>query len=537
MDLTQRDTKDLFEALDSEAWTTVSASWHKEDGNGGIYVAFSSPDKREKAVSAPEWNLLVGDFRPGFSQHHEGDEWVTAYAPSSISDGYEPLVLAREYYGIVPSTVEIVEQFRLYHNLYWDDAESAFMQPRDDGTSLAAVRITDNRTVEVRTRLLRQYQAARQLDLLLFIDSVRFTDTAESLPEATEWATGLLRASLLPGEGQAGLRPFTRYLGTKVLPPPPIEKAGIWPFEEPDDYYPEFIIGTDSDGDEQRYTCNPDALANYFGANPEAPHYLTPVHFRRDVLQKYYEQPEKYAVSDGYLRCASLWSVRIDNNSEHSVVVFLGDLGRDLPVQERDYWRSFNILPDAPVSETLVRRAFLGQFSEPQASDLRVRSKYHSLNKLWQERHGWDFFLKPEEADAGLLQRLRLPLNDSQAEFETSIRIMTLLMVDSLNEAQITYLLPDKRQDEKGISKLKRWLEQEGYPHVERDIQFLRNLQELRSRIAAHRKSSSYHKTLDKVFGELRGPAAIKTLFEAAFAMLAGLEEWAATEEASADAS
>ena len=277
-------------------------------------------------------------------------------------------------------------------------------------------------------------------------------------------------------------------------------------------------------------------MANNFGANPEAPHYLTPVHFRREVLRKYYDKSELYTVSDGYLSCASLWGVQIDNSAEESVIVFLGDLGRDLPRQERDYWRSFNIPPDSPPSQTFVRRSFFAQFVDPTASDLQLRSKYVLLRGSWRDFFGWDLFLEPEEADAGLLQRLRVPLDQSQAEFEASIRILTQLLVDAINERQIQSLLPDRRKDEKGISKFQRWLEQEGYPYVERDIGFVRRLQKARSEVTAHRKGSTYQKTLDEVFGKLRGIAAIKSLFEAGLLMLAALDEWVASNRVAQDA-
>jgi len=60
--------------------------------------------------------------------------------------------------------------------------------------------------------------------------------------------------------------------------------CGVWPYEEDDTHYPEFIIGTDGDGRDMLFSCEHERLANYFGANPQAPHYLTPVYFRRSVL-------------------------------------------------------------------------------------------------------------------------------------------------------------------------------------------------------------------------------------------------------------
>ncbi|MFD3520731.1 hypothetical protein [Streptomyces sp. NPDC058653] len=530
MGLRQQDVMQHFTSLERGAWTVVCDSWHDDDANGGIYCAFALPSKRERILSDPGWDISKGDFGPGFSQHHENGKPVATYFQDGAPDGIEPLVLLRDYHGVVPSTLELTQHFRLYHNLYWDDLTSQFMQPHDDGTSSVAVKITGKK-VEVRTKLLRQFQAARQLDLILYIDSVRYGTEGAAVPDDAEWTTDDLRAGLYSGDGIMG-RDFTRYLATRVVSSPPVEKSGIWPYEEEDTYFPEFIIGTDDDGDEVRYTCNPEALANYFGANPDAPHYLTPVFFRREVLQKYYDKPELYEVSDGRLRCAFLWGVQIDNSAEEHVMVFLGDLGRDLPRQERDYWRSFNVPADGRPSETLIRRAFFAQFTEPTAEDLLVRSSYVTFGRAWSERYGWDFFRKPEEADAGLLQRLRLPLNDSQAEFESSIRIMTQLFVDAINEKQVQAQLPDKIENEKGISKLERWLKLAGYPHAERDVQFLRNLQEVRSKATAHRKSREYEKMLTKVFGDLRGPAAVKALFVSALAMLTGLNEWLAVEEA-----
>ena len=73
---------------------------------------------------------------------------------------------------------------------------------------------------------------------------------------------------------------------------------------------------------------------------------------------------------------------------------------------------------------------------------------------------------------------------------------MTKVLVDALNEKEIQKRLPDRIPDEKGISKLERWMSQEQYPSVEHDIAFLRRLQRLRSKLAAHRKGSDYAQVL-----------------------------------------
>ena len=57
--------------------------------------------------------------------------------------------------------------------------------------------------------------------------------------------------------------------------------------------------------------------------------------------------------------------------------------------------------------------------------------------------------------------------------------------------------MPGKVKDEKGIGKLERWIRQEQNPLVERDIAFLKRLQRLRSKLAAHRKGSDYAQVLE----------------------------------------
>src|SRR6266536_1400703 len=97
-------------------------------------------------------------------------------------------------------------------------------------------------------------------------------------------------------------------------------------------------------------------------------------------------------------------------------------------------------------------------------------------------------------------------------------------MSDAINEGEIQKRLPNRIADEKGISKLERWLRQEGYPQVDRDVKFLRNLQELRSKATAHLKGSGYEKALSKILGDLRGPAAVASLLDSALQMLNDLQ-------------
>jgi hypothetical protein len=202
--------------------------------------------------------------------------------------------------------------------------------------------------------------------------------------------------------------------------------------------YQEFIIDTDPHGKSIKYTCNPDKLANYFGKNPDSPHYLTPVFFRPEVLSKYYAEPQKYSVEDGYLRCGGLWGLRIDNDHSDYLVVFLGDLGRDLSENEHSYWLSFNIPPEGrQISETNLQRSFLAEPTDPQKADLVFKHQYSRFRENFRKATGWDFFLPLHQDDEHFLTGLRLMGKDNQAEFDAQRIALTKILVDSINEKEI----------------------------------------------------------------------------------------------------
>ncbi|MBZ5726527.1 MAG: hypothetical protein LAP87_16195 [Acidobacteriia bacterium] len=373
------------------------------------------------------------------------------------------------------------------------------------GREIEAVRLKENQ-VEARLKYLRQFQAGTGLHLAIFIDSRRYSrlpladvpvDERERVgtEQGTRWRRNVARCDF-----KNDYTTFSRLLCKVVLPPPAQEKAGIWPFEGDEAHEPvRFIIGIDADGNDVEHTSDPDALANYFGANPHAPHYLTPVHFRREVLAKYFAEPERYEVSDGRLTCLHLWSCQVDNDLDSRVVVFLGDLGRDLPYEERLHWRQFNIAPEGGISETNFRRSFLAQFADSQSSDLTFRQEYADTSHCWQEAHGWALFLAPSAGDSHLLNTVRIPVTNSQAELDEQVGYLTKLLVDSLNERELDARSGIRDEGAKGITKLERFLQKIGFSERQAFIQLLRNLQALRSAGSAHRKGSAYDKTLAKL--------------------------------------
>ena len=286
---------------------------------------------------------------------------------------------------------------------------------------------------------------------------------------------------------------FSRMLGKKLISPLSIEGCGVWPYDTPRKFA-EYIISVNAEGQNILYTGDEEKLGNYFGKNPNSPHYLTPVWFRREVLRKYYEHPEKYSVEDGYLRCGSLWGLRMDNDLPQHVVVFLGDLGH-LAYDEQLYWKSFNIPPAADrTSEAHFRRSFLAEFADPTSPDLALKQKLVGLQEAWEQRFGWKLFRPLQNDDAHVLKQLRIPLTQSMGEFEVQALLLAKLIINSLNDTGLAQELGGVLTDEKSIGKLERFLEAKGYPHKDRDSKLLRLLQAVRSTAAAHRKGEKFAK-------------------------------------------
>lgn len=511
-------------------WTIVYDDWRFDNNdNGGRYMAFAQPRMRDKILSDAGWDFTRGDGIPGFST--SGDE--ISYTRSNKLPDFEPLIIFHQFHGVVPDAWIVSEEFRLLMNLWQDPKSGNYYEVKNDGSKNLAIRFQDER-IEVRTPILKRYMAARQLDAVLFVDSVTFIPCNENSSKFSDLEfehysnIDLLFASLNVGQiSGEERRVFSRVLAKRIIPAPPQDTCGIWPWDETDPSdYPEFIIGEDEYGKPVKYTCDPDRLANYFGKNPDAPHYLTPVFFKPEVLQKYYDDSELYTVSDGYLSCSHLWGVKIDNEFFDVISVFLGDIGRDIPSEHWTHWLAYNVPPTQKMSDVAFRRAFLNQPTNSKNPEHCFKLAYNQLQNSWEEHWGWRLHRKAEGPDAGVLQRLRIPVNDTDAELRTQSINLALVLVDYLNEKKLASYLSDTKND-KGIAKLRKFLEAQSYQHTERDIRLLQRIQRTRSRIAAHSSGSSGQTYLEDELGNDTPQEYIARLMTEATQMLDDLRAFA----------
>ena len=259
--------------------------------------------------------------------------------------------------------------------------------------------------------------------------------------------------------------------------------------------YVDFIIGVDDSGKTITYTSNPSALANFFGANPNAPNFLTQVHFRRDVLDKYYQKPSTYSVKSGILHGGHEWGLPMDNNHEDKVCAWLGDLGR-IPHDEQLHWRAHNIPPSGTLSETFYANQILATPTDSNRPDHLFMRSYDKLQKVWGENLGWSVLVPLSSDDSHHLQTLRIPSTEEQREFDELVLSLTKVLIDSINEKKLKEVIPELCNDNStsGLNVLERALQSIGIENFSIHIHYLRKLQALRSAGVAHRKGKRYEK-------------------------------------------
>lgn len=483
--LYQIDIREWIErGLDADIMVPVSGN--KIDKKYDIYLqSFLLPlNEVENDMENDTYNAHT--LMPGITVYGSWEDDEKVYHRWGNDNGYEPLVIKREYNGVATDSIEIVEEFRLLFNLYFNSQKNEYIDV-SNGEGITVVKMNDNGYVTIHKRYLKTYLAVKEKVLMIHIDSRCVSiDNSEKIKEdglVYRNSENTIFYALNIGNTSTGLKRknYSIIYAKNVVSGCSLCDSNIWPYNE-EKTYVDFIIGIDENGKEIRHTCNPKELNNYFGANPTAPHYLTPVYFDSAVLNKYYSKPEIYKVEDGIIRCGVLWSLYIDNSNSDYVSAYLGDLGRDLPSEaEQHYWRGFNKSIGGKLSKTKIKRDFMCIASDSESPDFVFKKAYTRLNRVFTEKYGWPLFLSLTEQDAYNFEILRVPVNNSITEMDMLVLSLVKILIDSLNEKSISKRLTGNYEKLVGsISKIEAWLCESNIENYNEHIKFLRNLQELR---------------------------------------------------------
>ena len=481
-----------------------------DDEHAGVYMQGYS------------WNLHFTDPSERISEYDNKFLHLDTY-----NDGITPFVYQVESLDERPPYYYIDNDFLALYKLfprYGEYKEIYYVQVNVACEETIVIKV-EGSVVSIREDYLLEYLAIKQLNLLLFFDYIVYDPAKlEGEPQRnivySDKDTFFIYCDVEPTGLFQEEKSGGWFMG-KVIYRHNNDIRHLW--DPIDDKYEDFIVGVKENGELEYSTCEEDKLTNLFNYEGKGTYTLTPVYFDREVLNRYIQNPDRYSVRDGYLSAPS-WMLKMDNDrADNNIAVFLVDLGR-IPYAEQQHWKKYNVIPKGlSLSKTAVARNIIGLSTNAQTNPAHVfKQQYIDLNQKWEAKYGWPIFLpfgSPEENEE--FQNLDILNTDNNfKELKCNILTITKSVVDSLNEFKIIeaintmgidtteYLDSVSKKIGKelknvsdicgGINRLECLLITTKNEDVE-FIKTLRNIQEFRSGVIAHREHRDSNKARNTI--------------------------------------
>ncbi len=385
-----------------EDWTAIkeheSRDWiivarHHEIGNSDFrtfsVLASTGNGNLDKILSTEDWDIIrlgtpMNFGRPYFELSDEGALNYNSGQSATIEGvEFQPFTLYHTHHGYIPHRFELVQNFLLFTDAFYDNGAQKYVRINDVGELEPVAKYEsddENILILVDAHLLRDYLAANRSYLVRYHDHRRWTTD-----DITNQIQGefkkipivntnsifelLLRTDLHWDDKKSS----SRLLGKDIVHPyPELDKRHKYRITgQIDKRYAKFIIDRNDEGEEIEASCNEETLSNFFTDRGEA-HFFTSVFFTQNLLTKYRTESSRYQVGKSGVSCLDLWSIEIDITEEGLVHVWLGDLGR-IPYKEQMYWRQFNVAPRGEPTLSRLKRDFANEIIESN-HELEIRA-------------------------------------------------------------------------------------------------------------------------------------------------------------------
>lgn len=503
------DYKSKYLNINSESWIPLFESFKGEETNvrDDIFSFCALIDNKKEAIaeclSNENWDFSVDSFgKSSFFKIYSKDEERVTFESGDSYDIYEYLVAYRTFNSKYEIQLEINPNLIWFRNLV--KVESNYVDPDTDEV---LIKIEGTNKILVERNYLKDFLAAYNKICIIAFDHRRHfnsnqieTSTTTFFDESKyNFSLQIFKSDKLFKEENY----FSILFGkTLLLPFSKIQHPEYKEMTE-ERQYETFIISVDEEsGDVIEHSCNEDDLSNFFGKNPEAPHFLTPVFFNRKVLDAYIADPTHFSVEDGYLRHLDKWGIPFTINEEDKVMVWLGDLGR-IPHSEQKRWKVYNEPPRGTIEPKFYKRQLMAQFTEAITAEKRLLELLNELNRKVLEMQNAPLFNDLSEADQPLLSAFSIPSNNSTTAYQqfllqlcklTTERINTKLFTDKLSKELLTN--PQTGNKFGSIIQMQIFVENVlGIENASLGLIF-KKLHDMRSNLAAHSGSiESYNKT------------------------------------------
>ena len=515
--LSQAETlKDLQRDLEPTAMIPVFRK--PNPGSQELYLsnALIPADKLKSPLSDNDWDLdldLIG--LPIVKSDEEGTRYSRIGA-ARLDERVKRLIIEREFDRWKENSLEICEDFRLFNNLYRDKETNKYLKKnRVDGGYEVVVAVVEPNCVKMLGKEIRHFLKHKRMYLVLRLTCRAYSeysleelglrqDQAES--EKMELSDGHLSWRCTYREARRdGYRTESTLHATRLIGFSEVGK------EKP----VEFIVDVDENG--HKTTLSWDKGLDAW------------VHFRKQVLDKYYREPAKYTVEDTFLVChgsngAAQWILLIDDDHDDKVCAKLSDFAL-IPYEEQKHWGEHDIPPEGNISETYLKRHGDGPLrfikishgGGPRVSSTRpehlFRQRYNELQEVCDTYLGWQLvrpfgtvtsatrypvsgtrIIRYSGPDEHHLRCMRVPFSDNQSDFDEMVRSLVLVLIDSLNVDKLKSFFPPDQQNKFRNEHTIAWfgaaLNHLGVEGPKDHICFLKQLQNLRSSGVGHRKDS-----------------------------------------------
>lgn len=498
---------------------------NREELNSVYLASVLLPRRLLKGADMDElvdWNIRpsAGGWGYGYRMLQGGRKKYTLFRPF---DGQRPAILekavpiytfrtnpcegeGREDYA------EINPQITHVHELHWVEERSAYCKLDDAGDVCEVITVklgegewsvTIPEGVLFKHLLLGDYVLARFFDFDRSVSDHIVVPDADDYEAREKWSDVDIEARWTPVRGKSGetVRAFLR--GFQIIRPPSNARERLELLEgKRRKNFCTFIALDWKHGKVAEVSCDPDTLGNYFVESPH-PFSTSPAFFKREVLRRYQDDPDKYTIESKLIYCRSAWSLNFGVNDAGQVHAYLKDLAH-LPYSEQLYWKSFNESPKGPISEGDYRRDFLGEWhSDPDPlEDLKQLLKdFPRANTPIGPIEVWE---APKGLDSNLAARVHYLATTSSKEWETEIVALDRLAVEGLN---LKYLRRVAEEVGVGHEKLgsivllRDLLATKGVASdlVSSIFDPLKELHDLRSKFGSHRKGSETEKIAKEI--------------------------------------
>ena len=490
---------DYFRAKqDPVGWITVAQiDSRSEPDSRYTYSVMASLSGKDDLLKEHRFEVHSRSF--GIPTFQRSNNSVTFDTGKKYTEGqitFEPFIIKREFHGLYDTTFDVIQNFILYHNLFFNDQQSAYLDVVEEEK---VVEYASPSHVRINMKYLRDYLAAREMILVRYHDyrrhsAVSVLDIFGEERKEIDITNDTHNFHIVIGQYGMDDDAFSMLVGKDI----------ILPYSEPkhQDYlllsnrpqqYEKYAYGIDDDGNPIEESCDQES-ENSTGR------FLTQIFFKKEVLDRYYSKPSYYRIEDGEIYYLDLWSISFGENDDGLIHVWLGDLGR-LPHDEQLYWKAHNVVSGGDLSKNFVNRQILGKFTAIEDPCDKLLYLKISVNESFAGKFGFKLFNDLPETRRQISDAFHTLTSDEEIAFDNQILYMAKLFVDTINKTELeknTTWKPSRGDENKSLYFLEHFLDEMlcSRHDAKTVVSAFRMVQRLRSEAGAHLPGSKYFKTL-----------------------------------------